>query len=92
MIWITVNAALALICTHFARISLIHAVPLLRIGWLAIDVNVRQPGYRQDVNKRRYISDGSRLMLSGLGWGLTGVISLGFGVFFAVETLRLLFG
>ena len=91
MVWITVNAVLALVCMHFARIALIHAVPMLRTGWLAIDTSVRQPGYRENIEKRRRISDGGRLLLSGIGWAITGVVSLGLGVFFAVETLRLTF-
>lgn len=92
MLLITVNGVLALVCAHFARISLVHALPLLRTGWLAIDVVVRQPGYRQDVEKRRRISDGGRLLFSGVVWAVTGLVALGLGAFFAVETLRLAYG
>ncbi len=63
------------------------ALPLVRVGWDAIDAGVQRPGYRQDMERRRLISEGGAFLLAGIFRLMVGVFGAGLGLFLVLFAL-----
>lgn len=63
------------------------ALPLIRIGWDAIDAGVQRPDYRKDSRRRRLISEGGMFLMAGLFRLVVGVIGGGLGLFLVLWAL-----
>lgn len=63
------------------------ALPLLRVGWDAIDAGVQQPDYRTNLERRRLISEGGMFLLGGILRLCIGVFGLGMGLFMVLFAL-----
>lgn len=63
------------------------ALPLIRVGWDAIDAGVQHPDYRTDVERRRLISEGGTFLLGGIIRLIFGVFGAGLGLFLILWVL-----
>jgi hypothetical protein len=88
MLLAIVNAIFATLFWRFALSSLRRGRAFVRTGWLAIDASVAQPGFRQDINRRRTIDEGGRFLLGGLTWLVLGLGAVVIGALFAIEAAR----
>ncbi|MBN2470049.1 MAG: hypothetical protein JXN59_04920 [Anaerolineae bacterium] len=64
-----------------------QAMPLIRVGWDAIDAGVQHPDYRTDSGRRRLISEGGVFLLGGIFRLMVGVFGAGLGLFLVLFAL-----
>jgi hypothetical protein len=87
-----INLIFAAIFLWLARAALRRALPFLRTGWQVIDSQVQHPDYRQNVERRRTIGEGSNFLLAGIAWGLAGIGALGLAALLAIQAVASLAG
>ena len=89
MLLVALNAAFALIFFTFARNALKRGWPFLKTGWDGISVEVQKPDFRHNVESRRKISESTNFLFGGVFWLGSGVVAIGFGVFFTIQLINL---
>jgi hypothetical protein len=89
MLIVAVNIAFALLFFFSAWRGLRRALPFLRLGWTAVSVAVKKPDFREDVESRRAINEGSRFLIGGVIWLLAGLGGIGLGLFFSYQAVRM---
>lgn len=92
MLLITLNAAFSVGFLAFAFNALRRGVPFLRDGWLAVQTQARRPDFRQNVERRRLISDGGYFLIGGLLWLGASAGALALGLWFGWTALMLMRG
>jgi hypothetical protein len=90
MLLVTLNGAFATGFLFFAMRALQRGWPFLRAGWTAIRVQVAHPDFRQNIERRRIISEGGIFLLGGVLWLAASVIALLVGGYFSWQTFLLL--
>ena len=89
MLILALNAVFAAIFLAFTRPAFLRARTFLQTGLTIIQVEVRKPDYRHNVESRRLISEGGRFLIGGLFWLIATLVALGLGIFFSLEVARL---
>lgn len=84
---VLINLIFAAIFLWLARFALRRARPFLRTGWQVIDSQVQHPDYRQNVERRRTIGEGSNFLLAGIAWGLAALGGLILAVILTVQAI-----
>ena len=88
MLIATIDTIFAAIFYLFARRSLPRGVDYLRYGWMVVDTEVNKPGFRDNTESRRAISEGGTYLISGLLWCGGGLLAAYFAVAFALHAVR----
>jgi len=89
---VALNAVFAGIFLTFAYRAALRARAFFITGWAAVGAGTEQPDYRENIELRRFISEGGRFLIGALMWGAASIGAAGLGVFFALELLRLYIG
>lgn len=89
MLLLTVNTIFAFVFFNAAAQAARHGWPLLQAGWQAIRAEVRTPGWRQDVYRRRAMESGGRFLLGGLAWLLVATVGAAAGGYCGLQAIRL---
>ena len=87
-----VNLIFAAIFVWLARAALRRARPFLRTGWQVFDSQVQHPDYRQNVERRRAISEGGSFLLGGIALALAGIGGLVLAAVLTVQAIAMLVG
>lgn len=91
MVLVTLNGAFGAGFLFFAMNALRRGWPFLRDGWLALQTQGSQPDARQNVERRRAISQGGRFFLGGLMWLVAAVISFAAALYFIIQAWTLMY-
>lgn len=90
MILLTLNAVFAAAFVIAGRNAARRGWPFVRHGWTLVQAHAGAPDARRNVERRRVIGEGGRFLIGGLLWLGAGAVELAAGVYFAVQTIRLL--
>jgi hypothetical protein len=91
MLLATINAIFATGALAIAMQAARKGLPFVRNGWTMIQTQTSHPDFRYNVERRRAISDGSRFLIGGLLWLVTGAAALAGAVYFGIQAYSLLF-
>jgi hypothetical protein len=92
MIAVTLNAIFGAGLFFFALNAVQRGWPYLRDGWMAVQTQASQPGFRQNVERRRLIAEGGRFLIGGIGWLGAGIGAFVASAYFSWQALRLIYG
>ena len=87
----TLNAIFAVAAFFLSRRALMHGLPFIQTGWLAIQSQAEHPDVRENVFRRFAASEGGRFLLGGIGWTLLGILALLAGVYFSIAAYQNLY-
>ena len=91
MLLATLNAIFATGALAIAMQAVRKGLPFVRSGWTIIQAQTSHPDFRFNVERPRSISDGSRFLIGGLLWLVTGVVALAGAIYFGIQAYSLLF-
>jgi len=91
MLLVAVNALFAMGASAIALQAARKGLPFVRSGWAAIQTQTAHADFRQNVERRRAISDGGRYLLGGLLWLVTALAALIAAVYFGTQAFTLLY-
>jgi hypothetical protein len=92
MLLVTLNAAFGAGFLLFAMNAGRRGWPFAKHGWLLIQAQTAHPDYRENVERRRSISEGGRFLIAGVLWLGASLGSALAGVYFSVQALTMMYG
>lgn len=92
MLLVTVNGIFGAGFLFFAMRALQRGWPFVRLGWLTMQEQTSHPDFRQNVERRRMISEGGRFLLGGLLWLSAGLVGVAVGLYFTLQAYQMLYG
>lgn len=87
MLIASLNAVFAYLFGAFAYYQVPRGWQYMRAGWLAIQTQAAQDKPKRDIERERFISEGTQFFLSGLWWLCVGLGAGGFAVMFSYQSL-----
>ena len=87
----SLNAIFAVAAFFLSRRSLMHGIPFIQTGWMAIQSQAGHPDVRENVFRRMTATEGGRFFLGGVGWILVGILALLAGIYFSIAAYQSLY-
>ena len=91
MLLASLNAIFATGALAIAMQAIRKGLPFVRSGWTIIQAQTSHPDFRYNVERRRAISDGSRFLIGGVLWLVTGAIALAGTIYFSIQAFSLVY-
>jgi hypothetical protein len=92
MIQVALNTIFGAALLMFAVRAAGRGWPFLRDGWNAIQAQTAHPDFRQNVQRRRIISQGGVFLLGGLLWLGAALVSFAAGIYLSWLALAVIYG
>ena len=92
MLLVTLNGAFGAGFLFFAMRAFQRGWPFVKHGWLAMKTNTQIPDFREQVERRRAISEGGQFLIGGLLWLGAGVGSLVAAIYFIAQAWLIMRG
>ncbi len=92
MILIILNGAFAAGLFFFSMRAVRQGWPFLKHGWLMMQTQTSDPNFRQDVERRRSISDGGRFLIGGILWLAAGMAAFVAAIYFTIQAYTIMYG
>jgi hypothetical protein len=92
MLFAALNAIFATAALGIAMQAFRKGLPFVRDGWTVIQAQTREPDFRENVERRRAISEGGRFLVGGLMWLLTAIVAFVGAIYFSVQAFNLVYG